>query len=287
MKKLQIALSRKEKLERLICNLEKMKEEGTVDASQYEAMSQNYNQILNQTSSDIESMKGKTKQDVQTQQQALDAYKQELSNLEVRFKVGELSADFHIKESQKIQAKIQKCEEKLADFNKWLAAKSSQELGGYVDVPLEKKTAEFQISDISGSAGTLLSKALEFAGPLEVGSEKSRVLAWVGAALMFLSVFLPFMSIPLLGSQSLAGEFEGIMVLFVALIAAGVSFLERAKLRSIGLIACGGIGLLIAIYILIVAIKAEVASALAIGFYGLIVGSVVLLVGGLMGLKET
>jgi len=92
-KELQMAFSEKERAEGLLSNLEKLREEGTIDETQYESMKSQYTQMLNSANTTIEQIKNEISREIESEQRDLGVYKQELSNLEVRFKVGELGAE--------------------------------------------------------------------------------------------------------------------------------------------------------------------------------------------------
>ena len=105
-RELQMAFSRKEKNEKLLSNLEKLREEGSVIDEQYESMKSNYTEMINEATSAIEQIKNGLSRDLENEEKTLETYKQELKNLEVRFKVGELSADKYKKSEQKARSKI-------------------------------------------------------------------------------------------------------------------------------------------------------------------------------------
>lgn len=131
-KELQIALSEKERAESLLSNLEKLKDEGTIDEMQYESMKSQYAQMLNSANTKIEQIKNEISRGIESEQRDLDVYKQELSNLEVRFKVGELGAEDYRKAEQKARGKIDKIESKLSALNKLNEAKFAADVGGLV-----------------------------------------------------------------------------------------------------------------------------------------------------------
>lgn len=100
-KELQRAYSKKEKNEKLLSKLEKLREDGSVTDEQYESMKSNYTQIINEATSTIEQIKNGLAKEIESEEKTLDTYKQELKNLEARFKVGELSSEDHQKSEQK------------------------------------------------------------------------------------------------------------------------------------------------------------------------------------------
>jgi len=131
-KELQMALSEKERAESLLSNLDKLKEEGTIDGAQYESMKSQYTQMLNSANTEIEQIKSEINREIESEQRDLGVYKQELSNLEVRFKVGELGAEEYRKSEQRTRSKLDKIESKVAELSKVYEAKSAADVGGPV-----------------------------------------------------------------------------------------------------------------------------------------------------------
>jgi len=131
-KELQMALSEKERAESLLSNLEKLKEEGTIDETQYESMKSQYTQMLNSANTEIERIKTEINSEIESEQRDSGVYKQELSNLEVRFKVGELGAEEYRKSEQRTRSKLDKTESKIAELSKLYEAKSAADVGGPV-----------------------------------------------------------------------------------------------------------------------------------------------------------
>jgi len=140
-KGLQLAFSRKEKNEKLLSNLEKLREEGSITIEQYESMKSNYTQIINEATSAIEQIKSGLSRDIESEEKTLETYKQELKNLEARFKVGELSADEYQKSEQRIKSKIDKGQAKVSELKRLHESKSSADVGGYAELE-ERKGAK-------------------------------------------------------------------------------------------------------------------------------------------------
>jgi len=140
-RELQMAFSRKEKNEKLLTNLEKLREEGSVTDEQYESMKSNYTQIINEAASAIEQIKGGLSRDIESEENALENYKQELKNLEARFKVGELSVDEYQKSEQKIKTKIDRGQANVSELKRLYESKSSADVGGYAELE-ERKGAK-------------------------------------------------------------------------------------------------------------------------------------------------
>lgn len=78
MRKLQIAFSRKEKVERLLSNLENLKNEGSIEQSQYQALKDNYSRILSDCTAEMRNIKASLEAEVQQEEYRAGAYAQEL-----------------------------------------------------------------------------------------------------------------------------------------------------------------------------------------------------------------
>ena len=138
---LQEAYSKKEKYEKLLSNLEKLREEGSVTDEQYESMKSNYIRIINEATSTIEQIKNRIRSDIERGEKTIEVYEQELRNLEARFKVGELSADEYRKSEQRARDKIEKERARILELKRLLESKSSADVGGYIEV-VERKGAK-------------------------------------------------------------------------------------------------------------------------------------------------
>lgn len=132
-KELQRAYSKKEKNEKLLSKLEKLREDGSVTDEQYESMESNYTRIINEATSAIEQIKNGLARDIESEEKTLETYKQELKNQEARFKVGELSAEDYQKSEQKARSKIERAQAKVSELERLRDSNSSTDVGGYVE----------------------------------------------------------------------------------------------------------------------------------------------------------
>lgn len=138
MKKLQMAFSKKEKAERLLANLEDLKGKGEIEDDQYEAMKEEYSAVLDEGNSEIQAIKEELAKTLEAYRKDLEIYTQELKNLEVRIKVGELSADKYKRQEQKTRGKVEKLQQQADNLENLLKANSSADVGGFIDVPIKK-----------------------------------------------------------------------------------------------------------------------------------------------------
>lgn len=148
-KGLQIAISKKEKAESLLGSLENLRKDKTIDETQYSSMKNEYTNILNNANAEIAQIKSEISTELESSQKNLDIYNQELKNLDVRFKVGEYSAEGYRKSEKNIRGKIEKLQQKISELKRLLESKSSAELGGYVELQQKEKGANIDLSSIS------------------------------------------------------------------------------------------------------------------------------------------
>ena len=161
MNKLREAFSRKEQAERLLSNLENLKQEGTLDDAQYQSMKNDYAQKLVEASTEIEKIKDEINTELKAKQRELSSYNQELENLEVRFKVGELTEDTYRKAAQKAKDTIEKTQSKVSELQKLLEATSSSDAGGYTEASAVPTGAQLATGSAMEriSIGEMFSKA--------------------------------------------------------------------------------------------------------------------------------
>jgi len=316
-RELQEAYSKKEKAESLLSNLEKLKEERAIDETQYESMKSEYTQMLNSADTEIERIKNDISRELESTQKDLDIYNQELNNLEVRFKVGELSGDMYRKSEQRTRGKIERAQAGLSELKRLLESKTSADVGGAVEVRREGKKAKAvtaagagvnipAVENITSSIReTEASDFTEFVTTFEeVTTPRTKLIGLIGGVLMIISLFLPWASISLFvqfnfsafdlhGGLAAMGLIGGIICVLAA-------FLERSNARGILHVVMGTLALLVLLIVwlsapsisgaeeLIGEIMEEVMKMITIreGLYLYIVSSIVVIIGGLFELGE-
>jgi hypothetical protein len=157
---LKEALSKREKTVSLLANLTKMKTDGSVTEDQYQSMKTGYGQTIDSLSQEIDGIKSGIGADLQAKEKELESYRQELSNLTVRQKVGEISANEFQKLENRLKGKIGKAEGEISALKTLASVQSSSDIAGAV--PEVTKTQ----SITTGSKGSmtisdLLSRAFE------------------------------------------------------------------------------------------------------------------------------
>ena len=139
MKKLQVAYSKKEKAEKLLSNLEKLWEEEAITEEQYQTLKSEYEKIREDAISEMEQIKSRIKNKLKGLEKQLGTLKRDLSSFEARFKVGELSSESYAKIERKMQAKVEKTEKRISHLETLINSKSSEEVGGYIDVEIMER----------------------------------------------------------------------------------------------------------------------------------------------------
>lgn len=127
-KELRLAFLNKEKAELFMSNLERLFSEKAVNESSYKVLKSEYTASLQLAKSKIEQIKQELNKRLTLKTRELDIYKQELSNLDARFKVGQFSADEFIKLSKNPERKISLLEDQISHLNSLIGAQHSSEI---------------------------------------------------------------------------------------------------------------------------------------------------------------
>jgi len=137
VRKLRIAFSKQEKAEKLLANLEELKEKEEVGDERYGLMKEEYERLQKEGELEIEAIRDELTRELETSRKELGVYQEELKNLELRIKVGELSADKYIRQEKRTRGKAKRLEQQIESFEESLKADSSEDVGGFVNVPLQ------------------------------------------------------------------------------------------------------------------------------------------------------
>ncbi|NMA88475.1 MAG: CdvA-like protein [Methanoculleus bourgensis] len=313
-RELQRAFSTKEKFEKLLANLDELKVEESIPDDLFNSMKTEYQQSLKQAIETINQVKKKLEGDVQTEEINIQRYNQELQNLDTRFKVGEITAENLQKAEQRIQRIMQRSLALVEELRRLQASQSSADVGGYIDTktggraggaPLAGSLTFSTVSaprmDNIRSAiqGTSITDFSEFRTDLnEILSSPLELIGPTGGLILFISIFLPWISATIF-SQSLtdlAGLSSGIgLLVLIEVIAAimgiGSIFLVWENARGIILTAIGAITLVMAVILIPALFDSYVGSGIfssvvGIGYYVNIIGSIIMLAGGVMALGK-
>jgi len=313
-RELQRAFSTKEKFEKLLANLDELKVEESIPDNLFNSMKTEYQQSLKQAIETINQVKKKLEGDIQTEEINIQRYNQELQNLDTRFKVGEITAENLQKAEQRIQRIMQRSLALVEELRRLQASQSSADVGGYIDTKtggraggatlagsLTFSTVSAPRMDNIRSAiqGTSITDFSEFRTDLnEILSSPLDLIGPTGGLIFFISIFLPWISATIF-SQSLtdlAGLSSGIgLLVLIEVIAAimgiGSIFLVWENARGIILTAIGAITLMMAVILIPALFDSYVGSGIfssvvGIGYYVNIIGSIIMLAGGVMALGK-
>jgi uncharacterized membrane protein YjjP (DUF1212 family) len=138
MKALQLALSRREKINQLITNLQGLKADGQVEDDQYDQMKTQYGSLLEQAEDNLNQIREALKTERDRVAQDLEACKKEMQNLQLRVKVGEIRPEEATRRLTKAQNRTTALSGRMAQLDGALAAESAMQVGGYVDVDVNK-----------------------------------------------------------------------------------------------------------------------------------------------------
>src|SRR5208337_3732590 len=147
---LQKAFSEREKAEKLISNLENLNTQGSLSAGQYTQIKNGYDKTLSDATTSIDQIKSRIIQKIESEKTNVELLSHALQSLEVRFKIGELESDEFQKDQQKLNEKIRKSENIISELQKLVNAKSSSDVGGYLE---ESKRASISIGSFSAGRG--------------------------------------------------------------------------------------------------------------------------------------
>ena len=126
--KLRAAFSAKERAESFLANLEKLKEEKTVGDAQYRVLKIEYTQMGEDAVAKVNSIKTYVKKELDDKTSKLNVLKQELSYLEARFKVGQMSANTYLYKEKGPKQKIMALEKRILGLQALLDSSGSAEI---------------------------------------------------------------------------------------------------------------------------------------------------------------
>ena len=199
----------KDEVESFLANLEKLKADGSITEEQYIATREEYYERLGAAASEIARIKNELKKQWEANKRDIETYRQELANLDVGHKVGELPLNKYQSSDRKLRATIEGLEANVTELNRLIAAKTSADIiapakrpGAAAPKlpPTAKKAA--QVKEIK-LPKTKLPKtrmaalpSLARAAPSEEGllRPRTKIAALIGGALLLISVFLPWIA---------------------------------------------------------------------------------------------
>ncbi|MCX6005836.1 MAG: hypothetical protein NTZ34_01075 [Chloroflexi bacterium] len=127
-KDLRLALLNKEKAELFLSNLEKLRSDNAVNEMSYNSLKSEYASALQYALIKIDHLKAEFSKTLTGKNRLLGVYKQELANLEARFKVGQIVAATFLKTAKLPERKISFLEDEIAHLNSLINARHSAEV---------------------------------------------------------------------------------------------------------------------------------------------------------------
>ena len=127
-KDLRLALLDKEKAELFLSNLEKLHTNKTVNEISYSTLKTEYAANLQHAVAKIDQIKQELNKRLTIRSHELDIYKQELANLNARFKVGQLSADIYLKLAKNPNKKVNYLEDQISHLTSLINSQHSSEI---------------------------------------------------------------------------------------------------------------------------------------------------------------
>lgn len=217
---LQKAFSRHEKIRRMLSNLEDMFQKGEVAQEQYDQMKTPYEAILEQALENLKVIRTQLKAEREQVQADLDKLNAEVKDIEIRGKVGELQPEQVTKALSTLLTRRDECQKKLESIESWRAARSSNDVGGYVDVDVSqtveyrggahldwdslnglmggitKRIQGFDGEKIAESLGNVVEQVYKKTSDAKSNPRKYIALAAVGGAAVLLVIALAWMTRP-------------------------------------------------------------------------------------------
>jgi len=125
---LRTAFLNKERAELFLTNLEKLRNDNTINELSYTALRTEYSVNLQHAQIKIDQVKQEFNKRLALRTRQLGIFKQELANLDARFKVGQMPAEAYVKLIKSPQKKASDLEEQIAHLGSLISAKTSTEV---------------------------------------------------------------------------------------------------------------------------------------------------------------
>jgi hypothetical protein len=132
--KMQVTFSTIEKAKGLLTNLDKLKAEKAIDDNKYFAMRKEYTTMLDKAQGELADLTKKINKGMMEKKKEIDQLTIQLKDLELRQKTGEITGDAYTSKNQEITSKIGALEQEIRDFESLAKAKSSADVGGFIDI---------------------------------------------------------------------------------------------------------------------------------------------------------
>lgn len=138
MSALQKVFSQHEKIKAIIAALDKINDEGKIELEQYKKLKTSYDAYLKKALENLKAIRNKLKEEFNQIQINISNLNNEGRNILLQYEAGELSKEEANKMLQPIKSNLEVCQHQLNRLKLQLAARSSKDLGGYVEVDLRE-----------------------------------------------------------------------------------------------------------------------------------------------------
>ncbi|MFA5078254.1 MAG: hypothetical protein WC541_02075 [Dehalococcoidia bacterium] len=125
---LHTAFLNKERAELFLTNLEKLRSDKAINELSYTALKTEYSVNLQHAQIKIDQIKQEFSKRLALRSRQLGVFKQEMANLDARFKVGQMPAEEYLKQIKNPQKKVAALEDQIAHLTSLTEAKSSAEI---------------------------------------------------------------------------------------------------------------------------------------------------------------
>ena len=147
MRNLRVALSKKEKAEQLLERLNELKESNEVDDAAYEAKREQYERLVKEGETELEAIRSALTTKLESLKRGLEKYPQELKELELKSKLGEIDANAFMRQDQRLRARIKRLEDDAEETERYLSAETAEAAGGFIDVSVDGKSPTTRLTD--------------------------------------------------------------------------------------------------------------------------------------------
>lgn len=127
-KDLQAAYKNKERAEQFLGNLDQLQTDKAINDASFNALKAEYSVNLQHAKIKIEGIKQEFGKRLAFKSRQLSIFKQELANLDARFKVGQIPSEIYLKLSKIPQKKASALEEEIAHLNSLINSQRSSEI---------------------------------------------------------------------------------------------------------------------------------------------------------------
>ncbi len=125
---LRTAFLNKERAELFLSNLEKLRGDKAINELSYTALKTEYSVNLQHAQIKIDQIKQEFSKRLALRSRQLGVFKQEMANLDARFKVGQMPAEEYLKQIKNPQKKAASLEDQIAHLKSLVEARSSAEV---------------------------------------------------------------------------------------------------------------------------------------------------------------